>query len=379
MQARKWNDALRLISTVLTIVSFMLLALLESALASSHDTDKNWKARWEKILREARAEGKVVLLGPPVQDVRPSLVNAFKKAYPDISLEYQPGNFATLVPKLRAELARGKTTIDVALSGSSSLLEHKDLFAALPERLIVPEAKDPAKWHSSLGQGLKFNDREQKYVLQTSEWISGYVLVNSRMVDPAAITSWKDMLKPQWKGKIASHDPRGAGAGQAVASYLLVKLGKQFIVDLFKGQEVVLTRDYAQVADWVAQGKYSIGVGQTADRIEELRKEGIPLKAFGLPDGPGQLSGGFSVIGVIQGAHNPNAATVFLNWFLSREGQEAFQKPLLYPSLRVDVPREFAPDYTIPKRGGDYIDTYGEDFVAIRRKLGEEVRDLVGR
>jgi ABC-type uncharacterized transport system YnjBCD substrate-binding protein len=141
----------------------------------------------------------------------------------------------------------------------------------------------------------------------------------------------------------------------------------------------VLTRDYAQVADWVAQGKYSIGFAQTADRIEELRKEGIPLKAFSLLDAPGQLSGGFSVAALLQGVQHPSAATVFLNWFLSREGQLAFQKPLVYPSLRVDVPRDFVPDYTIPKPGLEYTDTYGEDFIPMRQKLAAEVRDLLGR
>jgi len=347
-------------------------------MGASDDTDKNWKAKWEKVLRDAKTEGKVVVLGPPLQDVRPSLMSAFKKSFPDISLEYQTADFGSLILKLRAEMAKGKASIDVVLGGTQPL-QHKDILAPLHERLILPDAKDPAKWQSSLGQGLRFNDREQKFVLQTSEWVSGYVLVNSRNVDPATITSWKDLLKPQWKGKIAAHDPRGAGTGQSVASYLLVKFGSKFIVDLYKGQEVVLTRDYAQVADWIAQEKYSVGIAQTADRIEELRKEGISLKAFSLLDAPGQLSGGFSVISLLQGVQHPNAATVFLNWFLTREGQLAFQKPLVYPSLRVDVPRDFVPDYTIPKPGLEYTDTYGEDFIPTRQKLAAEVRDLLGR
>jgi ABC-type Fe3+ transport system substrate-binding protein len=141
----------------------------------------------------------------------------------------------------------------------------------------------------------------------------------------------------------------------------------------------VLTRDYAQVADWIAQGKYGVGFAQTADRIEELRKEGIPLKAFSLPDAPGRLGGGFSVVALLQSVQHPSAATVFLNWFLTREGQLAFQKPLVYPSLRTDVPRDFVPDYTIAKPGVEYTDTSGEDFIPTRQKLATEVRDLLGR
>jgi iron(III) transport system substrate-binding protein len=215
--------------------------------------------------------------------------------------------------------------------------------------------------------------------VQTSEWVFGYIVVNSKAVNPASIRSWTDLLKPEWKGKIASHDPRGAGAGQEVASYLVEKLGAKFIVDLYKGQEVALTRSYSQVADWVAQGKYQIGIAQVPDRIEALKKEGMPLRAYSLQDAPGTLSGGFSVVSVFKSAPHANAASVFINWVLSRQGQEALHRPQLYPSLRVDVPRDYVPDYTLPVAGLNYLDTYTEEFQVTRVKLGKQVEELIGR
>lgn len=334
---------------------------------------------WEQILREAKKEGKVTVLGPPTPEVRPAIIGAFQKAFPDVAVEYQTGIIGSYIPKLRAELAAGKTSIDVHLTGASSLLRNKDLFEPLPPRIILPEAADASKWRFSQGSGYKFADQEQRIALQTSEWVFGYVVVNSRMVDPGALTSWRDLLKPQWKGKIAAHDPRGSGAGQEVASYLLAKLGDKLIVGLFKGQEVALTRSYSQVADWLAQGKYAIGIAQVQDRIEALRKEGVPLNAFSLSDAPGTLSGGFSVIAVQKGAPHPNATVVFLNWFLTKEGQAAYQRPHLYPSLRVDVPRDYVPEYILPKPGVEYLDTYIEDFLAKRNILAERVQELVGR
>src|SRR6185369_8321085 len=58
-------------------------------------------------------------------------------------------------------------------------------------------------------------------------------------------------------------------------------------------------------------------------------------------------------------APHPNAATVFLNWFLTRPGQEAFHRPHLYPSLRTDVPREYVPEYILPKPQLEYVAGYG--------------------
>ena len=140
-------------------------------------------------------------------------------------------------------------------------------------------------------------------------------------------------MKPQWKEKIAFFDPRGSGAGEEVASYLLVKFGEKFILDLIKSQNVGLTRSYSQIADWLAQGKYAVGIAQVPDRIEALRKEGVPLRAYSLTDAPGTLTGGFSVVSLFKNSPNPNAATVFINWILTKTGQDALMRPQLYPSL----------------------------------------------
>src|SRR5215467_16296167 len=100
------------------MVSLVLFAVVEPAVAADRDTDKDWKAKWERVLRDAKAEGKVVVLGPPLQDVRPSLVSGFKKSFPDVSLEYQTTDFGSLILKLRAEMAKGKASTDVVLGGT---------------------------------------------------------------------------------------------------------------------------------------------------------------------------------------------------------------------------------------------------------------------
>ena len=41
----------------------------------------------------------------------------------------------------------------------------------------------------------------------------------------------------------------------------MVKFGEEFITDLYKGYEAVLTRNYTQIADQLARGKYAIGIG----------------------------------------------------------------------------------------------------------------------
>ena len=346
--------------------------------ALAAEAAKSGAGRWEKIVQEAKSEGKVTLLGPETAMVRPSMVEAFRKAYPEIELEYQAGSIGSLATRLRAELAQKKSSFDVVIGGTA-VLRNKDILEPLTSRLMVADATDARLWRSSEGNGLKWIDHERQFAAQTSEWVFGYIVINSRALNPASIRNWSDLLKPEWKGQIASHDPRGAGAGQEVASYVLAKLGEKFIVDLFKGQEVALTRSYSQVADWVAQGKYSIGIAQVPDRIEALKKEGVALRAYSLQDAPGTLTGGFSVVSVLMGAPHPNAARVFVNWALSKAGQDALHRPQLYPSLRTDVSRDYVPDYTLAAPGVNYLDTYTEEFQVTRVKLAKQLGELIGR
>lgn len=351
------------------------LLFLANSVAAQQVTKKD---RWEEWVGRAKQEGKIAVLAPPLAELRPSLVQAFQKAFPEISLEYQAGTVAPLVEKLRAEFEQKKSSLDVVIGGTS-LLREKNLLEPIPPKLLLLEVINSQAWESSKGKGLKWIDKENQFVLQTSEWVFGYVLVNTKVVNRDALTTWQDLLKPQWKGKIAFYDPRGAGAGQEIASYLLVKFGEKFIVDLFKAQDVALTRSYSQIADWVAQGKYRVGIAQVPDRIEALKKEGVPLQAFSLTDAAGTLSGGFSVVSLLKGAPHPNAAAIFLNWILTKTGQEALHRPQLYPSLRKDVTTDYVPPYTLVQRELNYLDTYTEEFQAKRGMVATQVQDLLGR
>src|SRR5262245_6438649 len=150
---------------------------------------KSGVGRWEKIVQEAKSEGKVTLLGPETATVRPSMLEAFRKAYPEIELEYQAGSIGSLATRLRAEIAQQKTSFDVVIGGTA-VLRNKDILDPLTSRLMVADATDARLWRSSEGNGLKWIDHERQFAAQTSEWVFGYILINSRAVNPASIRSW---------------------------------------------------------------------------------------------------------------------------------------------------------------------------------------------
>ena len=49
-------------------------------------------------------------------------------------------------------------------------------------------------------------------------------------------------------------------------------------------QKVALSRDYSQVADWVAHGSYPICIGVPHQYLVQYYQAGLPLKEMNLPD-----------------------------------------------------------------------------------------------
>ncbi|HEY2988273.1 MAG TPA: hypothetical protein VGL11_11150, partial [Candidatus Binatia bacterium] len=133
----------------------------------------------------------------------------------------------------------------------------------------------------------------------------------------------------------------------------------EFIKRLFGRMDVTFSRDQRQMTDWLAQGKFALCLGCAASMA---RAQGLPIESL---DTSGWKEG--SAFGVRNGslslmnqAPHPNAAKVFINWFLSRKGQIALQK-YGYPenppnSRRIDIPKDDVPPDNRIMEGRKYLD-----------------------
>ena len=82
---------------------------------------EGWEAEWEKIVKEAKREGKVVLYGPPIAETRTGFIEGFQKAYPGIVLEYIGLEGVQTAPKLIAERRAGIYQVDVHVGGTTTI------------------------------------------------------------------------------------------------------------------------------------------------------------------------------------------------------------------------------------------------------------------
>ena len=351
------------------IVAVAALAMLlpVSALAQNGA----WKQSWEETLTAARAEGKVVVSGPPSQELRIALPAAFKARY-GISIEYLGGRNTETSARMRAERQAGIHSIDVVFAGiqSMALTYHREkMLQPLKPALQLPEVIDGKNWKKGK---LWFADPEDQYILRLANTVTTMFHINTSQVKPGEIRSVKQLLDPKWKGKIALQDPTIPGSGSNQAAHLYFQHGEDFIKKLYVEQKPMISRDTRQITDGLARGIFPISLGAEDADVEKLRKEGVPLAILeNLTDLYSEISASFGQVAIIDNAPHPNAAKVFVNWIASKEGNEIFNKAMGTVPTRNDIDESHLPPQIIPKDGEQYFDTYDWEFTVTKK---EQVR-----
>lgn len=309
----------------------------------------DWKAEWDKTVAAAKQEGKVVVAGGRGEPYR-TAVMTFKEAYPDIELEFTGVDGADFSPKIQAERRAGQYLWDIWIGGSNTF------FSLIPEgvldpirpALLLPEVKDETKWLGGF-DGL-IADKEHKYVFGFEGRRDYIVWVNRAFAPESELNKADQLLDPKWKGKIVWMDPRNVGSGGKKGAVLYDAKGEDWLRKLF-AQDITIVSSGRPVIEALVRGTHPVALGVNAADIVQYRREGLAddLKPLD-PDSPGMsaVTSGFGNLTLVNKAAHPNAARVFLNWFLSAEGQTAYVKSTEGNSRRLDVE---GPEETKPKLG----------------------------
>jgi iron(III) transport system substrate-binding protein len=351
-------------SKTIFILVLMLFALDP---APARTQEKNWEREWNKVLEGAKREGKVVVAGPPDPGVRLEIPRRFNDRF-GVPVEYIGGRGSEMAERMRREREAGLYTVDVFLTGLSTVLESlypQKMLDPLKPLLILPEVIDPSRWKEGK---LPFMDPEQQHVLRLFKFASPLAYINTKFVQPEELRSIKDLLNPKWRGKISLLDPTAPGAGGGTAVRFYAQFGEEFVRKLYVDQKPIITRDDRQITDWLAHGTYPITLNAREEAVDQLQKEGIPLLTiYAFPDAPGRVSGGTGYVVIINKSPHPNAARLFVNWIASREGVGTYARGYGSASLRSDVDETYLPAQTVPRTGANYFDS-GDWQIASKEK-----------
>ena len=298
----------------------------------------DWKPEWETTQRAAQKEGRLVVYGPPGVDQQKLYTEIFQQTFPKIKVNYTPGRMSEIMSRIMAEQRAGMRQADLVLGGTDSLLgtlKEKGFLQPIRPVLVLPEILDTAAWFKGK---LWFADKEDKFIPMWRAVPYTAACVNTNLVKATELKSYWDLLQPKWKGKIVSQDLRvGSARNQMYTLYARKDLGPEYLKRLYSEMDVTLSRNLPQIADWVAGGKFAIAIGGVD--CDDLAAKGLPVVPIHL-EGVAAVGAGTDPASWLASSPNTNAAKVFLNWILSRDGQTQFQKLTRENSLRVDIPKE---------------------------------------
>ncbi len=297
---------------------------------------KQEPGEWKKVLEAAKKEGTLVMSGDTSEGWRKSLVDLFREEHPEIKVEYTGISGRDLLSRVRQEREMGQKLWDLRAGGTNTAYDMKQEGFLVPIRpLLLPEIADDSKWIGGVN-GL-FLDKENKFVPAYILYIETTASVNRDFIKESELRSSGQLLNPAFKGKIVMQNPTAGGTLNAMGNYA-VMYGENFVRDLLSKQEVVVTNDRRQQAEWVVRGKYPVAIGLSDVQLIPFVKQGLGKNVIALEDKIIPAGNGFGSICLFKDAPHPNAARVYINWLLSRNTLMKLTKNVLQNSRRTDVP-----------------------------------------
>ncbi|MFB3060217.1 MAG: ABC transporter substrate-binding protein, partial [Candidatus Binatia bacterium] len=344
---------LRVRLTPLDLLAFLLAGLLVLTVVGLSGA-----YTWDETLAAAKKEGKlvVVLGGSASRNYRP-VFKTFEDKY-GIRTVVSTGSGRGQANRLLAERGARRYEVDIIMTGGTTgnaRLIPNGVPDPIGPELFLPEVLDKSLWY----QGRHYySDPEEKYIFSFSGGAEFTPIAMRFNTDKLPIKEakridsvWTFLDKKRFTGQIVALPPTIAGAG---GTYFTVQvhpdLGVEYLRRFFDPElDVKFIQDYRQVADGVARGKYTMAifVGSGGRDIDRLGKQGLPVASFSqilkkpVKERPTlQGTGSSNSIMVVNRRPHPNAARLFLNWLLSKEGQTVIQTKSTRAadqSFRVDV------------------------------------------
>jgi iron(III) transport system substrate-binding protein len=313
-------------------------------------------ADWEKTIEFAKKEGKVVVSIPASTELRAGIERAFEKRY-GVDVEPVVGRASAVVRKMVDESKAGVRYVDLHMGGSESIVTGmlpEGILEPLEPLMLLPEVKDPKQWWA----GHVWVDSNKRFVYSTLAYQTENIWFNSQLTKADEVRSFDDLLDERFKGKIGILDPRTAGSGASMWSYLREIKGEEYSKK-FVGQKLALSRDQRVLAEILAKGKIALAVGLTYYSYVPFVKAGLPVAPLPTPKEGVYVSGGSGHLVVLKNAPHPNATRLFVNWFLSREGQEVYTRAMHQGTRRLDVDVKWLREFgVIPAKDSLTIEQY---------------------
>jgi len=279
----------------------------------------------EKTLYEAaKKEGELTwYTAHTAAEVAEAMGNAFTEAYPGVKVNVVRSTAQVAFQRLSQDLRAGVAQCDVFSSTDighySFLKEEKLLMQYRPEN--ADQVIDA------------FKDLDPDNYFHTTS--AGLILINynkSLVKEDELPTNWTDLVDPKWKDKVTVGHPGFSGYVGTWTVMMRKLYGWEFFEKLEENNPQI-GRSINDTVTMLNAGERQIGAGPSATTLISASR-GNPLGLIYPTDGTVLM---ISPSGILANSKHPNAAKLFMNFLLSKEGVSVYVDNF-GESLRADVP-----------------------------------------
>ena len=307
----------------LGISSFGLGALAARAVAAPAA-----EAVTPALIEAAKKEGKLTFYTAMDLQFAERLGKTFETKYPGIAVRVERSGAERVFTRIGQEYGSNIRTVDVVNTADQAhcIIWKRNGWLApyLPEEV--------AKHYDK-----RFYDSEGLHV--TTRILVSPIAYNTDLVKKEdAPKSFKDLLDPNWKGKLVKAHPAYSGTIMNSTFQMQRDLGWGYLEKL-AAQNVMQVQSATDTPKRIALGERAVMVDGAGYLVIRDKEAGRPVDIVYPEEGTPLAT---SPSAVFKAAPNPNAARLFQSWMHSREGQQ----------LLVDVARQYSPHpETIEKPG----------------------------
>ncbi|MBI4329692.1 MAG: extracellular solute-binding protein [Chloroflexi bacterium] len=317
-----------------------------------------WQQDWEKTLAAAKREGGLTIYISGAAGTREAIGKAFKEKF-GLEIEWVVGQSAQLTEKILQERRAGLFLADVTMGSTTNqiaVLKPQGHIVPTKPVLVLPEVLDKNLW---FGGDIPWLDNEKMYVMNSILAPAQDITMNTSMVKPEEIKSYNDLLNPKWKGNFVMMNPTlSVRPFTQVALLLGENWWRQFVSTV----DPVMVDVDRQAAEWIARGKYPLGIVARDDVLEEFVQAGAPVARAGYMKEGNFLGGGAIGTSILDRAPHPNAAKLYANWYFSKDGGLVLSKAVAGQSARLDVPTAHLRPQSIRDPSVKYLNVETEEF-----------------
>lgn len=280
-----------------------------------------------------------------------------------IKIEWLSMSTGAALAKLQAE--DGKTTADIWFGGGvDSYLNARDLGYLEAYKSPEAEAINP-----------QYNDKDGNFsglALVPAGFIVNDDILKEKGLE--APKTWEDLADPKYKGEVMMADPAISGTNYAIVSGLIQAWGEEKAWDYFNRLDDNIefyAKGGGEPLEKVGAGEFAIGVvaitGGTFN-IGETNPTSVVYPEDLIPWTPAPIA-------IFKNTKNLDAAKVFIDWYLSQEGQTILREADARIMARDDVE---APELMSGLDKSKLIDFDLELMGKDRDSILERWKDLVG-